>query len=242
MKQLTQPLRQGDSTAVTQQGMEGRTPSPEGAAQCAAGDAGLAHGTTLVAGDAGLAGNDAAGKEDSLAVDWKPSAPLTADRSGDRETPAGRFGADAPASGCSEERDAPASANDAPVGRPTPEEIRLERLLQVTACVCGVDAQAVRSRCRTMTLVVPRQLFCYMAVRRCGVHPARVAPCIGRTRSTVIHSVGAIAGLTEIGDQQTENLLHRIGSLLPDESQTQPADCRQALSQSEPDAPHCPEP
>src|SRR3989454_10594785 len=76
------------------------------------------------------------------------------------------------------------------VGHPTPS---IDRVQEVVARRWGVTPEGLRSKARTKTLTVPRQVAMYLARDMLGMQLVEIGQAFGgRDHSTVIHSVDKV--------------------------------------------------
>ena len=75
-------------------------------------------------------------------------------------------------------------------GRPTPS---IDRVQEVVARRWGVTPEGLRSKARTKTLTIPRQVAMYLARDMLGMQLVEIGQAFGgRDHSTVIHSVDKV--------------------------------------------------
>jgi len=76
------------------------------------------------------------------------------------------------------------------IGHPTPS---IDRVQEVVARRWGVTPEGLRSKARTKTLTVPRQVAMYLARDMLGMQLVEIGQAFGgRDHSTVIHSVDKV--------------------------------------------------
>lgn len=73
-----------------------------------------------------------------------------------------------------------------------------EEVMQKLCNFFGIQAEVLKSSDRRQRIADLRTIYCFCAVKVCGLHPREAASAIERSRSTVITSVKRAATYSEV--------------------------------------------
>ena len=73
-----------------------------------------------------------------------------------------------------------------------------EEVMQKLCKFFGIQAEVLKSSDRRQRIADIRTIYCFCAVKVCGLHPREAASAIERSRSTVITSVKRAATYSEV--------------------------------------------
>lgn len=73
-----------------------------------------------------------------------------------------------------------------------------EEVMQKLCNFFGIQAEVLKSSDRRQRIADLRTIYCFCAVKVCGLHPNEVADTVKRDRSTVISSVKRAVAIAEV--------------------------------------------
>lgn len=76
--------------------------------------------------------------------------------------------------------------------------ITAKDVLQKLCKFFGIQAEVLKSSDRRQRIADIRTIYCFCAVKVCGLHPQEVADAVRRDRSTVISSVKRAVAIAEV--------------------------------------------